>query len=561
MKATQLGFTEVGNNWFLYVADTAPGPMLMLFPTDKLGREHSKQKLGPTIEETPSVREKIRTHRIRETGNNLDTKEFPGGILYISGSNTPVAFRSKSIRYLFLDDIDGYEADVGGEGDPVNLAKKRTDTFSNRKKIYEVSTPTIKGFSRIESSFLESDQRRYFVPCPHCREMQPLEWGNRGEPYGIKFTRDDSGDVVSVWYECRHCHAEIRERQKTWMLEHGQWRPLRPGAKKRGYQLSSLYSPLGWVPWAEIVTEFLQAKDSPERLKTWYNTRLGLPFEAAGERPEWSALKARGQAYNLMVVPAAAGLLTAGVDTQDNRLAVVIRAWGRGEESWLVYWGELYGDPAERGVWDQLDGLLNTSFVKSDGGRSQIVSMAIDAMGHRTQAVYNYCRFRWPRVIATQGSSKRNRPVLSSVPSDQDVTFGGAKIKNGVKLWTVGADSAKTIIYARLKLEAGPGSYHWPAGLPDEYFMQLASEKLVSSIDRKTGRRQRDWIKTRERNEALDCEVLAYAAAIRAGLVIYNPMAPEAVRRATSAPPAGGSMPSERERPAVAYSRPEWMNR
>jgi len=359
MKGTQLGFTETGNNWFGYVADASPGPFMMIFPTAELAKDHSKQKLQPTVRETPRLRGKVKDHRTRDSGNTIQTKEFPGGILFLSGSNSGAFFRSKSVRFLFLDDIDGFEHDVGGEGDPGELAKRRTDTYGSRKKILEVSTPTVKGVSRVERSFLESDQRYYHVPCPYCGTYQRLEWGGPGAGYGIKFTRDENGSAVDVWYECRACHDYIDERYKPAMLERGRWVPTYPERLKRGYQISSLYSPLGWVSWRQIIKEFLEAKAFRERLKTWVNTRLGEPFEEDGEKPDWSLLKARCEPYQILSVPMGGLLLTAGVDVQDDRLAVVIRAWGRGEESWLVYWGELYGDPAHPHIWDELDALLN----------------------------------------------------------------------------------------------------------------------------------------------------------------------------------------------------------
>jgi phage terminase large subunit GpA-like protein len=556
MKATQIGATEVGNNWFCYVVDIAPGPMLAVLPTNDLARDHSKQKLNSTIEEMPWLKAMLATGPARQRGDTMLTKMFPGGIFYLSGANTPIAFRSKSIRYLFLDDIDGFPMDVGGEGDPANLARKRTDTYANRKKIYEVSTPTIKGFSRIEMSFDESDQRYYHVPCPHCGEYQKLEFGGKDEKFGIKFTLDD-WEVVDVWYVCKHCGERIDERHKTEMLSLGKWVPTKPGRKKRGYQLSSLYSPVGWVSWKQVVEEFLEAKDNPLTLKVWMNTRMGVPFEESGDQPDWVTLKNRAEPYELMSVPAKVQIITAGVDTQDDRLAVVVRGWGDFEQNWLIYYGELYGDPIENEVWTQLDNLLNYEFVREDGTKLHILAMAIDAMGHRTQAVYNYCRFRAPRVMAIQGAHSKNKPVMSMKPNPQDVTYQGEKIKNGVMLWTVGTDTAKASIYSRLRLSKGPGIYHWPIGLPDEYYLQLTSERLVTN--EKNGRRVREWVKVRPRNEVLDCEVYCYAAALRSGAAVMGTIAPPVKRVRKAAEPAQAPSMARVRRPTLKYKRPDWM--
>jgi len=521
MKATQLGFTECGNNWFGYIADASPGPMLMVFPTSELAKDHSKQKLQPTIMETPRLKSKVREHRTRDSGNTIQTKEFPGGILFLSGSNSSAFFRSKSIRYLFLDDLDGFEADIAGEGDPADLARRRTDSYGARKKIFEVSTPTIKGLSRIERSFLESDQRYYHVPCPHCGTYQKLEWGGEGALFGLKFTRDESGRVSDAWYECRACRCRIEESDKSAMLERGRWVPANPEKRKRGYQLSSIYSPLGWVSWKQIVTEFLEAKSFKERLKTWVNTRLGEPFEESGDRPEWSQLKARSESYLKMTSPAGGLLITAGIDVQDNRLAVVIRAWGIGEESWMVFWGEIYGDPSQQQLWDDLDRLLSTPIRREDGTIMNVVSAAIDSGGHHAQDVYAFTRRKAPNVIAIKGASRINQPVIGR-PSTVDVSWQGKTIKDGCQLWPVGSDTVKGIIYSRLKItEPGPGCYHWPIGIEDDYFIQLSSEKLMTRFVK--GYPKLEWVLVGPRNEALDCEVYCYAAAVRAGLSYMAP--------------------------------------
>jgi phage terminase large subunit GpA-like protein len=554
MKATQIGATECGNNWFCYIADIAPGPMLMIFPTDGLAKEHSKQKLQPTIQDTPRIKALIRSKRPRDTGDTASIKEFSGGICFLSGANSPVSFRSKSIRYLFLDDLDGFPYDTG-EGCPVKLARRRTDSYSFRKKIFEVSTPTIKGISRIEMSFENSDQRYYHVPCPHCEGYQKLEWGGQDADYGIKFERNTAGQVSETWYQCKHCGGKIEERHKTAMLAAGEWVPTYPERDKRGYHLNALYSPLGWVSWRQIIEEFLESKSNPEALKVWMNTRLGEPWEDPGDSADWALLKARCEPYNMMEVPAQAGLLTAGVDTQDDRLAVVVRAWGPSEESWLIYHGEIYGDPAEAAVWDQLDNLLNRQYEKTDASKIQLVSMAVDSGGHRTQAVYNYARLRFPRVMAIRGVASPDKPVLLPRPTDQDVDYLGRKIVGGVKLWSVGVDTAKTVIYSRLKLDSGPGAYHWPLGTSDEYFLQLTSEKLVTRIS-KDGRRKREWIKTRPRNEALDCEVYCYAAAIRAGLVMIDFSKPKAQQQQRPRPRPRN--PYDRR---VKYQTPDYLDR
>jgi phage terminase large subunit GpA-like protein len=519
MKSAQIGGTEIGINWIGSIIDQTPGPILQVLPTIDLARDYSKQKLQPTISSTPVLAAKVRESKARDSGNTILTKNFPGGILFLGGANSPAGFRSRSIRFLFLDDVDGFEHDVGTEGDPVDLARKRTNTYGVNKKIFIVSTPTIKGISRIERAWLESDQRYYEVPCPHCSSYQRLIWGGTGFEHGIKFERDDDGTVVDCWYVCRACKRRIDENGKTKMLDAGEWVPTKPGREIAGFHLSAFYSPLGWVSWAQIAKEFLNSKGNAQNLKTWTNTVLGETWEEKGSQPDWVAIKNRSEPYKALEVPSGGLLLTAGVDVQQNRLAVVVKAFGEGEESWLVYWVELYGDPTTDEPWNQLDELLNRSYRHASGAELYIAAMAVDA-GYKTQEALNYCRLRAPKTMATKGSSKAAQPVLGK-PTWQDVTYDGRKIPGGVQLWPLGTDTAKGTIYARLGLEKpGPGFIHTPIGIEDAYFQQLTAEKIQTKFIR--GYPKQEWVKIFERNEALDCEVMAYAAAIRAGLVHIN---------------------------------------
>lgn len=568
MKGTQLGFTEVGNNWFCFVADMCPGPMMMIFPTMDLAKGHSQQKLVPTVDDTPRLHGKIRESRSRDSGNTIFSKDFPGGTLFLGGSNSAAAFRSKSIRFLFLDDIDGFELDVGGEGDPIDLAEKRTDTFSTRKKIFKVSTPTTRGVSRIARCFEESDQRHYHVPCPHCGEKQILEFGTVEDTHGVKFERNANNEVIRAWYVCRFCHQPIEERHKTFMLAHGEWIPAHPGRMRRGYHLSSLYSPLGWVSWLQIAQEFIAAKNYKERLKAWINTRLGLPFEEKGDQPDWVMLKARKEPYKMLTVPHGGDILTASVDVQEDRLEVKVKAWGKYEESWLVYYGQIYGDTESRQVWDQLDIVLNRAYQSADGHDLRISIMAVDA-GYRTQTVYNYCRFRKPRVIAVKGSSQANKRIINP-PTDQDVTWRGQTIKGGAQLWIVGTNVAKETIYGRIQISdsGSSGMMHFPEDVPDDYFMQLTAEKLVTRFDTR-GFQKLEWVKVSERNEALDLEVYAYAAAHCAGVPYMDFIkshaqqgSQDAARQLNARRVVSSGIDDTGLRDRIRdHSRPSWMDR
>jgi phage terminase large subunit GpA-like protein len=287
MKGAQIGGTEAGNCWIGYVVHQAPGPMLAVSPTVELAKRNSKQRIDPLIEESEVLRARVKERRSRDSGNTVLSKEFQGGVLILTGANSAVGLRSMPARYLFLDEVDGYPGDVEGEGDPILLAERRSATFQ-RRKIHLVSTPKSKSLSRIEREFEASDQRYFFVPCPHCRQYQTLEFSNLHWP---------EGKPEEAAYACAHCGSLIGERHKTWMLEQGAWRATSEGdGKTAGFHLSSLYSPVGWFGWADAAAMYEQAKAVPDLMKGFVNTVLGLPFEEEAEAPEWAAaLRASGR--------------------------------------------------------------------------------------------------------------------------------------------------------------------------------------------------------------------------------------------------------------------------
>jgi len=504
MAGAQVGKTETGNNWCGFIIDMAPGPLMMVQPTVDMAKRLSKQRLAPMIEETPRLRGKVADSRSRDSGNTMMAKEFAGGFLMITGANSAVGLRSMPVRYLFLDEVDAYPADLDGEGDPCNLAERRTTTFA-RRKIFMCSTPTIRDASRIEAEYMASDQRRYFVPCPHCGELQQLVWKN------LKW---QDGDPKTVIYGCEANGCSIDESHKTDMLMRGEWRATAPSdGKTRGYHLSSLYSPLGWKSWAEIVEEFLRAKGDPPLLKTFVNTILAETWEdeiaskiGAGE------LQDRVELYRPGMAPSGVLTVVAGVDTQDNRLAVTVVGFGAAEEAWVLRHDEIFGDPARPEVWNQLANLLSSPIEHEDYEDVQIAATCIDSGGHFTHEVYAFAReHKNLNVMAIKGVSLKNKPILGR-PTKVDLNWRQQTLKNGAEVWPVGTDTAKATIYSRLKLtEPGAGFVHFHAALNTEYFDQLTSEKLRTRYVR--GYATREWVKkSGSRNEALDCFVYALAA-------------------------------------------------
>lgn len=255
MKGVQLGGSECGNNWIGYCIHLAPGPMMAVSPTVEMAKRHSKQRIDPLIEDSPVLAERVAPSRARDSGNTVLAKEFRGGVLVMTGANSAVGLRSMPVRYLFLDEIDGYPADVDGEGNAIQLAEARTRTFA-RRKILIVSTPTIAGVSPIEREFEASDQHRYFLPCPHCDHRQWLQFDR---------LRWDWGNPGTARYVCEACDGEIAEQHKTEILAQGEWRAmaLENAGNTRGFHLSSLYSPLGWRSWAAIASAWEQRPRVP----------------------------------------------------------------------------------------------------------------------------------------------------------------------------------------------------------------------------------------------------------------------------------------------------------
>lgn len=527
MWGAQTSKTETGNNWTGYVVHHAPGPMMLVQPTVDMAKRLSKQRLADMIEQTPALRDRIAESRSRDSGNTLLSKEFPGGVLVLAGANSASGLRSMPARYLFLDEVDAYPLDVDDEGDPVSLAIKRTTTFGRRRKVLITSTPTVKDASRIEKAYEASDKRRYFVPCPHCGHMQWLRWRGyaddtandpRAREYRLVWL-DEAKTAAGFKCGADDCGALIEEHHKTKMLLAGEWRATATGdGKTKGYQLSSLYSPLGWLSWVELLQEFEAAATDPAQLKTFVNTRLAETWEDANtQRLDKAGLQARAGGYLLGQVPHGGLVLTAGIDMQrrgGGYAQMIVRAWGPGDESWLVDRKIIHGDQFGAELWEQLDAALGTKYRHASGVDLPIYAAAIDAGdGETTHEVYAWARkHRKRHVIATKGKSTPGGPILGT-PSKQDINARRVKVKRGVESWPLGSDTAKSTLHGRLRIdgEQGAGVVHWPDGLPDDYWAQLTSERQV--VELVNGFPRRKWVKKDgDYNEDLDCEVLAMAS-------------------------------------------------
>ncbi|WP_201353829.1 phage terminase large subunit family protein [Hydrogenimonas urashimensis] len=489
MSSAQTGKTEQLLNIIGYFISQDPSPILMLQPTLEMAQTFSKDRLAPMIRDTKALHGLI-DYKARASGNTILHKTFPGGHITMAGANSPASLASRPVRIVLCDEIDRYPPSAGAEGDPVNLAFKRSTTFWNKKRML-VSTPTIKGLSRIEMAYEESDKRKFHVPCPQCGKTQVLKWSN------VVWENDDP---FTAAYACEACGSLWSDAQRWGAVTKGRWIADRETNGVAGFWLNEIYSP--WVKLSEMAANFLEAKKSPHTLKTFVNTSLGETWEEdQGEGVDDIDFSQHVSDYEK--VPAKAAVLVAGVDVQDDRLEGEIKAFGEGEESWGIKPFVIHGSPALDSTWQQLEDIIFDEYDSELGVKLPVSCTCIDSGGHFTDEVYKFCkRHAMRRVYAVKGSSTPGKPIVSR-PSTSN--------KYGVKLFMVGTDTAKELIYARLKIEEhSPGYYHFSDRYDAEYFAQLTAEKVVTRYHK--GFQRREWVKTRARNEALDINVYALAA-------------------------------------------------
>jgi phage terminase large subunit GpA-like protein len=490
MAGAQLGKTEAILNIIGYHIDNDPSPILVLQPTLEMAQAFSKDRIAAgLLRSTPCLQDKVKDPRARDSGNTTLHKVFPGGAITIVGANSPAGLASRPIRIVLCDEVDRYPTSAGSEGDPIQLARKRSATFWNRKVIM-VSTPTNKNSSRIEEAFEASDKRFYHVPCKHCHEPQVMKWAN---------VRWDDGNPDSAHYVCEHCAVMWTESDRIWAIRNGEWVVTQPESSVAGFAINGMYSP--WTSLSDAVREFLSVKKNPEQLRVFTNTYLGETWEDEGETVDDYELSERRE--QMPNVPDDVILMTAGVDVQDNRLEVSIIGWGRDDETYVIAHETLYGDPSTPQLWTNLDSVLNTQFETESGRQIAIRASCVDSGGHFTNSVYAYCKKNAPRrIFAIKGVGGEGKPI-SGRPSKNNI--------GKCLLFPVGVDTAKDLLFARMRIkEAGPGYMHFANALNDEYFRQLTAEKIVTRFHR--GFKKRVFEKIRPRNEALDCMVYALAA-------------------------------------------------
>lgn len=503
IKSAQVGGTEFITNVIGYHCHIDPATILYVCETEPKARAWSIESFTPTIRATPVLANIFGIAKSRDSTNQIESKSFAGGHFALAWATSPATLSSRPVRILLRDETDAFESTK--EGDALELSEARTKTAGTQRKIIDVSTPRnadpLDNLSEIERRYKNSTAEKYFVPCPHCEEYQILQWAN------VKW---DDGEPESAYYVCEFCACLIEHDEKFEMLEKGEWRITNPeySGNRRGFWINEIYSP--FTTWGQMATAFLEAKNIPEKLKTFTNTRLAESWKITNEKIDYADLKFNKEEYDAEI-PDGVIFLTAAVDVQDDRLECETVGWGLDYENWSIDYRVFYGSPTDKEVWKDLKEHLLTVWENADGIIFKVKICCIDSGGHHPQEVYKFCkenaRRKW---YAIKGASTAGKPIISP-PSRNNALR--------VKLFSIGTEAAKDMLFGWLKKGLSEtedddlsGLCHFPDDRDDNYFKMLCAEKKITKFV--AGKTKQFWVKVSEkaRNEALDIRVYNIAA-------------------------------------------------
>lgn len=518
MGASQMLKTQVALNFLCSTIHQSPSNFLWLVPTGKLHKRASA-RIQKTFDAVPVVSTRVAKTNSRDAANNNDVKEYTGGALYIASAGAAANLSELPARYVVYDEIDRSEANIGGEGDPGELAEARQTTYERNRKTYYPSSPTIEGESPIQALYNRGTRTEAMAECIHCGHPQTLDF----------FKLIPSDDGKRVYYPCCACGGLHDEGDKTRMFQAGLWTDGVEGdGETESFNISAMFLPYGWLPWIGLWRQYQRAKEKLEEgddaaMVTFYNTRLARCWSRTAESTQWEELKNRAEPYKLGTVPHGATILTAATDTQAHRLEFKVVGWGTDLEAWIVDYQVIHGDPSDATTWKRLDHLLASRYTHASGCQLSISAALIDSGGNHTQDVYNFTGPRKARnIYACKGHSKPNRPVISGKATIVDINHDGKAIPGGAMLWLVGPDTCKDYFHGRWPKTAGAGATHFSADLPDSYYKGLTAEVRVTV--RKNGRATSVWTQKKgEPNEPLDLMNYNLAAAHYLGLHRYTP--------------------------------------
>lgn len=520
-KGVQIGATTAGIIAMLTYVDTDPAPIMYVLPTINMAEEFSKDKLQPMIDNSQSLAKKIRPAGEKGSGNTILGKRYPGGYIALAGANSAATLRMKSIRVLILDEVDAYPKNLDGEGSPISLAEKRTVSYTYKKKIFKLSTPTVLNASAITTEYEKTDQRKFHVPCPHCDEYQELLFAR------LFWKEGEPGAAV---YRCEHCGEIIQERHKSRMLNRGKWVstfPERRNDIEVGFHLSTMYSV--WYKWVDIAAEYelaiTEQKNNKDdnRLKTFTNTVLGEPYAEVGDVPDWEKLYLRREGYKKNIPNENCLILTAGIDVQHDRVELEIVGWGMDKRSWSVDYRVFRGKFSEEDVKSKIRELMDEEFTREDGLIMPIHKFCIDSSDQTTD-VYEFCNsVDHDRMHPIKGVETQT--FIYGAPVHVNRTPAG-KAFGSLMRYNLGVSILKKELYNNLKkpLPEGdkigpPGYCHFPE-YPEDYFKGITAESQQTVLV--NGYPKQKWIRNFQQNEPLDCRNYARAAMDISGYGAYK---------------------------------------
>jgi len=492
--ATQIAKTlmiMLGVSWWL---EHHAGRCIWVMDTESNARSFSETRWQPLIRDCPALAAMMPADR--DEFKKLQQK-LGQSLIHFVGSNSPGNLASRPADLVVMDEVDKFAVTTAREANAVDLVEQRTKSRANTKVI-KTSSPTDEG-GLIWKSWLHGDQRKFFVPCPHCGEFQILEfenvrWDQKAKtPNGWDYERVRN----TARYYCQKCAAEIHDGHKTKMLRDGEWRPTNPNAAPgvRSYQLTSLYSPWAKTTFGALAVEFLKHKARFD-MKGWDNGYMARPTTETAHSLDWEILAARREKYDLGDIPEGVALLTSFTDVQDSWLEHFVWGWGEGSENWLVYHEVIHGDPSALSTWEALADVLRIE------RRLPLDWSFIDYGGHHGQEAIEFVRrMQSQRVYLHKGSTTENDPVNGRVTkTKQPIT----------RLFLTGVGNAKRAVFSMLSVDSsGPGYCHFPGNIDEEFFKQLCGEELRTKY--KNGAPVEYWYQNRPRNEALDGFVGCYA--------------------------------------------------
>jgi phage terminase large subunit GpA-like protein len=537
-KAKRVGYTKTLLAFIAYNAVHRRRKQALWQPTDDDRDSFVKSEVDPMLRDVDAIKPVLLTGK----EDTMKLKSFLGSVLHILGGKAARAYRRITVAVAMLDEADGFDQKVEKSSDPITLARGRLEG-APFPKLIAGSTPRVKGLSHVEYREEHADARvTYHVTCPHCEAEHPILWGGKKVDHGFKW---DGADPSTVRHVCPHCRGTITqadylklwEQGACWVSECGEYRYGHDGVWRNAhgdkrnaprhvaFHIWTAYSPQR--EWSDIVREFLEASTKAKAgetgpLEGFVNETLGECWEETLEKADENALALRAESYKRFTVPYGGLVLVTGCDVQDNRFELVTWAIGKGEEMWAVDYTVIPANPADEREWDKLDTYRETVFSHANGRGMKIEAMAVDTGGHFTHQAYNYCRNRERmRVFAVRGDPQPSKMVKGKA-TIQDVNWRGQVLKRGVRLWYVGTDTAKDLVYGRLMVtQPGAGYVHFSKDLPNEFYTQLTAE---SRVPQKTSRGiEYKWVNTkRARNEVLDCTVYAIFCTHALGLHAYT---------------------------------------